>query len=240
MYDFNSKKYMFLLILICLIFTIFVIKAFDYLPKQQVVVTDTQNQVSTVQSSTEVNNNNEIDGEQVENSNIEIKTKKNQKSGVLYKRQNSLHDENSVSQNDNSFEEIDAPIGAAEEALPNTNSDDRVSNENKLSNEELALKAIITGRKCYSSGEYSSALEAYQKVAELTSDNELLAESYDGISELYAKNKRYSTALSFAGKAYKSSPTLAREFFIAKIYYMAGQTDTAVSRINNMLKRGLN
>ena len=240
MYDFNSKKYMFLLILICLIFAILVIKAFDYLPKQQVVMVEQANQ-NNVEAATTINNSAKTTED--ENKNVEttqVKPKKNQKSGVLYRRQNSMHEEGSVSVSENtSFEEIDAPPGAIEEDLPNSNNG-KTAAENRLSNEDLALKAIINARKYFSAGRTSEALEEYQKVAELTNDNELLAESYDGISELYAKNKRFSTALSFAGKAYKSSPSLAREFFIAKIYYMAGQTDTAITRLNNMLKRGLN
>ena len=234
--NFNSKKYMFLLILICFIFTIFVIKAFDYLPPKEIQVVEDS---KVNQPEKEIKTN--ITSESNSNTEIksEIKTEKsalNPKSGILYKNPNSLHDETK-------FDEIEPPAGAMNEELPIVSDIEKNINNSgntSLSNDELALRSIIKARKLTSNSYYSEALEEYQKVIELTGDKELLAESYDGISELYAKNKRYSTALSFAGKAYKASPSLTREFLIAKIYYMAGQTEIAITRINTMLKRGLN
>ncbi len=231
--EFNSKKYIILLVFICIIFTIFVVKAFDYLPEKQ-ELSSVQN-INTIAQSTSIpeNSNNDV----VQN---EDTPKKNQKSGVLYKNEYGLHEE--ISNNtEKTVKSVSAPeMTIIDEEIPNPDNYVKEStSENKLSNEELALKCIINARKYVNADELSKAIEEYQKVAELTSDKELLAESYDGISYLYAKNKRYSTALSFAGKAYSSSPSLAREFFIAKVYYMAGQTDTAISRINSMLKRGL-
>ncbi len=237
MYDnFNSKKYMFLLVLICFIFTIFVIKAFDYLPPKEIAVVEDSKVNQQIQ---ETNVNERLK----ENANVkvdkEIKTEKKErmnKSGILYKNPNSLHDEAK-------FDIIEPPAGAVNEELPIINSSDKESSgEEKVSltNDELALKAIIKARKLTLNNNYSQALDEYKKVLELTSDNELLAECYDGLSELYTKNKRYSTALSFAGKAYKASPSFAREFYIARIYYIAGQTENAITRVNTMLKRGLN
>jgi len=210
-YNFNSKKYIFLLLLICFIFTIFVIKAFDYLPQKEIksIEKPKVNQITELKTNTATDKENDATIE---------KPIQNQKSGILYKSNNSLHDETKL-------EEIEPPAGAVNEELIQTYTDDKLIGEkenNSLSKDELALKAIIKARKLASQGINSEALEEYQKVVELTNDKELIAESYDGISELYAKNKRYSTAMSFAGNAYKSSPSLAREFFIAKIYYMAG------------------
>ena len=85
--------------------------------------------------------------------------------------------------------------------------------------------------------DYTNALSEFQKAEENADNDELKAMCYENIAEIYAINRKYGTALSFASKAYKLSPSDTREMLIAKIYYQAGQTDNAITRINNALKK---
>ena len=223
-FDFNSKKYMILLILICLVFVIMIVKAFEYLPENEPVDTN-DIEIEHINTPSKVSPYVKNKAENTE----EQKPAPAQKSGVLYKSRDSLASETII-------EEIDAPPGAVEESAPA-----EMINENQrsqLSPEELALKSIINARKYFNSGNLTSSLEEYKKAIDLTNDTEIQAEAYEGISLLYAKNKKYGTALSFATKAYKSSPSISREVLIAKIYYSAGKIDTAVAKLNQMLRQG--
>ena len=84
----------------------------------------------------------------------------------------------------------------------------------------------------------SSSLQEYKKAVNSAQDDEIKAEALEGISLLYAKNKKYETALSFASKSYTLSPSLSRNFLIAKLYYVSGKSDIAIKKINEILKQG--
>ena len=132
------------------------------------------------------------------------------------------------------FEEIQAPKGVEEEIVSDDSEDNKPA---QLTPEEEALISIYNGKKAKTNKNYTEALNEFQKAANLTDDKELQAQSYEGIAEVYAINRKYGTALSFAYKAYNNSPSSAREMLIAKIYYKAGETDKAINQMNSVLKR---
>lgn len=222
-FDFNSKKYMILLILICLVFTIFIIKAFDYLPAEDVEITN--NNTENINTPATVNEQDEQ--KFIDNADDNI-YKPQKRSGVIYKSKYSLTDEQN-------FDEIDAPGD-----IINESSASLVKNDNNLSatGEVLALKYIIDARRYTADGDLSAALNEYKKAMELTNDNELKSEIYQGVATLYAKNEKYDTALTFANKANELSSTTERQFLIAKIYYLNGQSDLAIKKMNNILRQG--
>ena len=219
-FDFNSKKYMILLVLICIVFAIFIIKAFDYLPENDVYDAYNEEVENINTASSNVNVPQNVDKQEIQ--------KPVQKKGVLYKSQDSL------SENDMEFDEIDAPKGINETVPDETISETANS---QLSSDELALKSIINARRYAKNNDAQASLEEFKKTLSLATDNEIKAEAYDGMALLYAKNQKYSTALSFASKANSTSPSISREFIIAKIYYSAGKSDIAITKINEILKQ---
>lgn len=222
-FDFNSKKYMVLLVVICLVFVIFIVKAFDYLPDTEVIDSN-DNEIENINTPSKVNNT-----ENSENT-VVIKPKKNQKSGVLYRSKLSLTEE------EPNIEEIDVPADIVEESVPKNNIDEN-SNQ-QVAPDLMALQSIMNARNLANENKLASSLEEYKKVLSAQVNNEIKAEALEGIATLYAKNQKYGTALSFAGKAYSTSPSLSREMLIAKIYYSAGKTETAITRLNEILKHG--
>lgn len=224
-FDFNSKKYMILLGLICLVFAIFIIKAFDYLPDKDVDTNDIE--VENINTTASNTNTTPVT--------VSEKKQKAQKSGVLYRSSDSYEEQSN--QNYSQIDEIDAPLGVGEDTIPNSN----IENQNtQLSPDIIAMQSIIKAKDLASNGNDTAALEEYKKALNNAANNQIKADAYEGISILYAKNKKYGTALSFASKAYGTAPSYTRELLIAKIYYSAGQTDTAISRINDILKKGFN
>lgn len=222
-FDFNSKKYIILLVVICLVFVMFIVKAFDYLPDNEVIDSN-DNEIENINTPSKINTTENSDNTVV------LKPKKNQKSGVLYRSKLSLTEEQP------NIEEIDAPIDIVEESVPNDNINEN-SNQ-QLSPDLIALQSIINARNLANKNDLASALEEYKKVLSSQVNNEIKAEALEGIAILYAKNKKYGTALSFAGKAYSTSPSLSRDILIAKIYYSAGKTETAITRLNDILRHG--
>lgn len=84
---------------------------------------------------------------------------------------------------------------------------------------------------------YESAVYEYQQIAKSTDDLSEQARCYQEIAQTYASIKRYGTALSYAQKAYNTSPSSDREMLMARLYYKTGSIDKATEHVNAILKR---
>ena len=229
-YDFDSQKYMIILVVICALFAIAVIKAFDFLPEEQKTQNVSIEEVnSTTQSDTSENttSNNDISQENKEQSKNTESPKK--KRGVLYSS-------NDTEWDDMSIQEIKAPKGVNEEI---TEIEDTKANESS-DTFDYSFQSLLNGKKYKANGDYKNAIAEYKNVIEQTKNEEILAIAYEDMAGIYAAYKKYGTALSFANKANKLSPSVGREFLIAKIYYASGDTNTAINNINSLLKRSFN
>ena len=227
--ELGSKKYFILLTLICIVFTIFIVKAFDYLPDKSV---DGYNpNVNTKTSQVNQFNNPNHSQDLNQNSKEENYDPERHKSGHIDFMQRNNKSEN----NRDDFEDIKAPNGINED-VHNTNA----QNKTTISSDEMAMITLFNAAKFKSDRDYKKALEELHKIPELTNDKEIIASGYEKIAEIYASQKNYSTALSFAGKAYSKSPNKNREMLIARIYYQSGDTEKAITRFNNILYSGFN
>ena len=221
-FDFESKKYIILLVIVCIAFAILILKAFDYLPEENLDKVNLPQEEEIVREKV---TNPEDNTKQQQRETTTEKINQDKKSGVLYKSND--YEINSMFE-----EEIDIPRSPLDDDMVQNSED----SQSKLSPAEIALKSIINARKYANVEDYTNAIREYQNAAKITSDKDLRAEIFDGISLLYLKNKNYKTALSFAEKANESSPSFTREFVIAKIYYESGRTGDAINRINKILK----
>ena len=221
-FDFESKKYIILLVIVCIAFAILILKAFDYLPEENLDKVNLPQEEEIVREKV---TNPEDNTKQQQKETTTEKINQDKKSGVLYKSND--YEINSMFE-----EEIDIPKSPLDDDTVQNSED----SQSKLSSAEIALKSIINARKYANVEDYTNAIKEYQNAAKITSDKDLRAEIFDGISLLYLKNKNYKTALSFAEKANESSPSFTREFVIAKIYYESGRTGDAINRINKILK----
>lgn len=221
--DFDTRKYIALLLLVCLIFAILVIKAFDYLPQKDEVL---QEQAISEQINTSSEKDVDIKDE-------DIDEQKNEEAEEA--EEDVVVEKKTIAKENVDFVEIDKPSGA-----DNIKSEAVSVQENSpqvLNSEEKVFKILYSANKARIAGEYKTAIDEYQKVALLTEDKNLVASSYEGLSHVYAANKRYGTALSFALKAYNMSPNSAREMLVARIYYKTGDIDKATKLVSNILKR---
>ena len=239
-FDFDSKKYVLLLVLVCLVFFILIVKAFDYLPESEENSVKRQNNITIDENYNSPIQNNNYSEEQTEQKQLD------QSSGTF------VLNESTISNNEESttalvkenpkFDEIKAPAGVGLEPIEeaenaSTASDDKKSVETEMTPQEKAELALMTGNKLKKMNDLKGALAEYQKVPELTKDKELVAESYEGIATLYAITKRYGTALNYASKAYNTAPNSSREMLLARLYYKTGDIDKATRRVNNVLHR---
>lgn len=227
--EFGSKKYIVLLVLICIVFTIFIVKAFDYLPDKSV---DIYNPIVNSQPSNvnQLNYNNQNQTQEINQNQSENNyDPERHKSGHI----DFMPQQNRAENNNNDFEEIQAPRGVNED-IYNTSTQPKTM----ISSDEMAMITLFNATKIKSDGDYKKALEELQRIPELTKEREIIASSYEKIAEIYAIQKKYSTALSFAGKAYSASPNANREMLIARIYYQFGDTEKAITRFNNILYSG--
>ena len=227
-YEFNSKKYIFLIIIVCLMFIIFIIKAFDYLPeKPDISDNDSYNSTEYINEINKPLNRENINSAQVTADDSKTDPDRH-KSGHIdfFKPKKTELEETTII-------EIDTPTGVKEDITPQNNNLEYIQTPNS----ETAFNNFLKGKKYKKENDYTKALSEFQIAEENADNDELKAMCCENIAEIYAINRKYGTALSFATKAYNLSPSDAREMLIAKIYYQAGQTDSAITRINNALKR---
>ena len=164
---FNSRKYIILLLLICTIFFVLVIKAFEYLP-----VSD-KDAVSSMENLSRINTPADYDSTEPDE-NIKLGEKKKKKLNI------SLNTDDI----DSDFEEIDPPpetnINDVISAGANNNIDTKADKETsydkenkniELSDEDMAYRILFNADKLRKNGEYSKALDEYQKATSMTNNS---------------------------------------------------------------------
>lgn len=223
--DFNSKKFLVLTLMICVIFLVLIIKAFSYLPDSN--SNDRNSNINTSQIK--------LQDETNEKTNIEDSNIKNEEDN------NSKKELNVKIQATDKIPEIeeDQNTNKAENELPSIEDETQGAEEQakELSPEEQAEQTLIQAAKYKKDKQYVKALEEYNKISSITKDTFYVAKSYEEIATIYAIVKRYGTALSFAQKAYNMSPSSSREMLLARLYYKTGDIDKATQRVNNVLQR---
>ena len=209
-YNFSSKKFFILLFFVCLLFIIVVINAYMYLPEK----TQT-NDVGAITI------NKSVQVEQADQNETEDKKTSDEDSQKI------------------SLPKVKDEIEIVDIETPNgvNVSEETTQNAPELSTEEKAANILKDAQKYRAARQYIKALDEFQKLSAISSDKNILATSYDGIASLYAINKRYGTALSYAIKAYNTYPTSEREMTLARLYYTTGDIEKATQRVNNILRR---
>ncbi len=235
-YDFNSKKYLILLVIVCSLFTIMTIKAFEYMPKRlsPSEIESMEESYNQNHAGAEVNNTDDnADAEADEDEEEEEEEEEVQHSKVDPRHKKGHIDFTRGYDIEPEFDEIKAPKGAVNEELP----EQAVQTISSTPSNEDAIKYYLNAKKYCNDKNYSEALKELQKVTESTDDKEIKAMACELIAEIYVIHKRYGTALAFANKAYSLSPNNSREMLIARINYKSGNVDSAISEMNNMIKK---
>lgn len=219
--DFNSKKFMLLLMVICLVFFIVIIKAFEYLPNND----DNLKPVSVNDLNKPRDIKIDAEEQKVEEETTEDESEKKTLNIKLPQPTDKID-----------LEEIDAPVGTGLEPI----ADSETAQETKeavLTPDQIAYNTLYNALQYKNKGQYEKAIAEYKKIPNIVNNKETIAASYEGIATVYAASKRYGTALSYATKAYNMSPSSSREILLARLYYKTGDIDKATKRINNVLHR---
>ena len=238
----NSKKFLALLVLICVVFLVVIIKAFEYIPVADDDAIISRNNIENINKPAQ------DEAEKVAEENVENNEKKTLDITLtpdfVQKPKTEKPKEEKVAE---SLENItDLPSDAVKansdgNGVVQANSDGSgaVQAEKKveLTPEEKAEKTFLTAQKYKRDRQFVKALQEYQKIPAITNDTSMVARSYEEIATIYAIVKKYGTALSYAQKAYNMSPSSSREMLLARLYYKTGDIDKATRRINNVLQR---
>ena len=222
----NSKKFLIMLLLICVVFLVVIIKAFEYIPvtdKDAVISRNNIENINKPASDSEETASENENAENVEKKTLDINLTPD---FVEKPKTEPLKEEKVVEPLENITDLPKDAVEANSEAKPL-----------ELTPEEKAEKVFITAQKYRKDRQFVKALEEYQKIPTITNDTATVARSYEEIATIYAIVKRYGTALSFAQKAYNMSPSSSREMLLARLYYKTGDIDKATRRINNVLQR---
>ena len=218
--DFNSKKFLILLLIVCLVFFVVIIKAFEYLPDSQSSDISRRGNIEDINQPAPEKETTQAEEAQVQEEVKPVAAEKKTLNIELPKTGDELEN----------IEEIPS-------ASSDLQSETEVNKTPELTPAEQAAKIFIEAQKYKYAKQYVKALEEYQKIPSVTSDVKDIAKSYEEIATIYAIVKRYGTALSYAQKAYNMSPSSSREMLLARLYYKTGDIDKATRRINNVLQR---
>ena len=227
--DFNSKRFLVILLLICLVFFIIVAKAFQYLPDSSpndgVIVQRTQ-------AGNSYSSNNTVESSAQEEP--VVKEDNSLEAAEEVKKQKTLNITLPKADDTSELEDINEDLPQEAKAA---NSEQTAQTAVEITPEEKVIRILIASNKYKTEKQYVKALEELQKIPSVTSDVNAIARSYEEIASIYAIVKRYGTALSYAQRAYNMSPSSSREMLLARIYYKTGDIDKATKRINNVLQR---
>lgn len=224
--EFNSKKSLIIILVICVLFLVLIIKAYTYLPdSSENSRIAAQNNIEQTDSSFQSSDEDAAESQE-ENDNKQEENSKNLKVSLP------APDKITEIEDQSEATKVENELSSIETELPNTE-----EKQQELSPEEQAEQILIQGDKYKKDKQYVKALEEYNKISSITKDTYYVAKSYEEIATIYAIVKRYGTALSFAQKAYNMSPTSSREMLLARLYYKTGDIDKATQRINNVLRR---
>ena len=224
--EFNSKKSLIIILVICVLFLVLIIKAYTYLPdSSENSRIAAQNNIEQTESSFQSSDEDAAESQE-ENDNKQEENSKNLKVSLP------APDKITEIEDQSEATKVENELSSIETELPNTE-----EKQQELSPEEQAEQILIQGDKYKKDKQYVKALEEYNKIFSITKDTYYVAKSCEEIATIYAIVKRYGTALSFAQKAYNMSPTSSREMLLARLYYKTGDIDKATQRINNVLRR---
>lgn len=221
----NSKKFLILLVIICLVFFVAVIKAFEYLPdenKQDVLKRATIDEINKPAVSVTTETSNDED----------LLPKEEEEAPTAVQKEQTQNERTSVSKKEET-KDIE-PL----ENINSENASEPVSEKIvELTPQEKADKIFAEAQKYKDEKQYVKALEEYKKIPTVTTNVKTIAKSYEEAATIYAIVKRYGTALAYAQKAYNMSPSSSREILLARLYYKVGDMDKATRRVNNVLQR---
>ena len=208
----NSKKFLILILIVCVAFLVLIINAFEYLP-------------------------NKSGDEIINRTNVEEINKTAEPVETEEAKEQPKEERGTLNINLDQPTKVDEPEKLEPIAVDGDNTVAEDAKPVELTPEQKADEAFRAAKAYRHSKQYVKALEEYQKIPMITKDNDTIARSYEEIAFIYATVKRYGTALSFAQKAYNMSPSSSREVLLARLYYKTGDMDKATTRINNVLQR---
>ncbi len=230
-FDFASKRTMLILLFICLMFCIIISKAFDYLPdKSDTATVDNtrfnemiaaQNaRANVIPQNQKINKNIPVDEEQrsqraQENKNIEQQEEAQQTEIELDEPPITVQPITEKQPNPEESLTLIDDSEILEETIVDSseNATEDVKNKTSATPEEKIAKA----RSLTQTGDLQGALELYKDITNEIKDLELSASCYEEMSNIYAYQKRYGSALIYAQKAYNASPSPSRESLITKL-----------------------
>ena len=142
------------------------------------------------------------------------------------------------SANENKSENISVE---SKEVVSDTKSDlpelDKVTENNSETTDNETISPFDNAIKLKNEKKYQEALNQFVEIAKNNNDNKLKSSCYEEISQIYALNKKYGTALSYAQKSFNLNPNTRRELLLARLYYKTGDITNATKRVNNILQR---
>lgn len=217
-YNIKMSKYTFCILIICITFAGIVMQAYTYLPSGNKHYENISELINNETITPQTNNNKEITKENYKEENNEISDNdEDDLENIEEKSQNSQeYDRRNHKLN---LEPLETELD--KKAQNNNDIEQLLKNANELKNQE----------------KFQEALSIYKTAHSDSTDEETKAFCLEQISTIYAIERRYGTALSYAQRAYNTIPSTSREVLLARLYYKVGNIEKANSRMENILKR---
>ena len=219
-FDFESKKNLIIIALVCLLFAIFIMKAFEFIPKDE--VNEPTNDHINIEQMNKVSNSENLNSE--EESDVDTDFEQDTEEDIEEESE-LLSDEES---SDN-----------AEPVAKNNSTLEPLETISEVGKESISYISVqfSDAENAVNQKSYAKAIKIYNSIISSNSTIEEKAKSYEGLASVYAKEGEFGNALSYAQKSYELSPSSSRELLLARIYEKLEESELAKQHMENVLKK---
>lgn len=219
-FDFASKRSLLILLFIFLVFFLLIGKAFDYLPKDQDVMSNQD--ILNMNKMANLNNKNKED---ISDSNEVTDNETTKNDSEAEPQQEELKENVEVEKSNENKTEIQ--MIPTEGLVPIDDSintqGDKINVNNEISKNEVQEK-LAKAKSLKQNNEYDEALVVYKEILTKESSKDILETCYDDMANIYITQKRYGSAIISLQKANKISYSSSRETLIKDLYEKSGIT----------------
>lgn len=224
-FDFESKKNLIIIALVCLLFAIFIMKAFEFIPKEDSA--ESSNNYTNIEQVTNENSNymnteEDSDAEVEEDyaSEDEMETEEDiEEDEIVSEQEDNSNNQSTKAESSSGLEPLET-IPEGEKGAVSYISEQFADAENAVKQKN-----------------YIQAAKIYNTILTSNSSIEEKAKSYEGLASVHALNGEYGNALSYAQRACELSSSPSRELLLAKIYEKLEEPELAKQHMDNILKQ---
>lgn len=217
-FDFESKKNLIIIALVCLLFAIFIMKAFEFIPKED-SVESSQNLTNVEQIAEETTSEDFTEEELDEETESDTEEQDIAEEETVESVEDVSDNELTIEEEKNSLEPLETISEAGKEPI------------------SYVSELFLDAENSIKQKKYEKSKQLYNTIISSNSTIEEKAKANEGLAHVFAVEGEYGNALSYAQRACELSSTPSRELTLARIYEKLDEPELAKQHMDKVLKK---